>query len=301
MCHLPCLQAASPFSGPSRHPPLGHPFCQDRLALTPSFRPNGGCCPAPPQPHEHHALLPRRVRCPRPPVLSGFDRLFFCGSLRRCPIVADCSTTSAPHPLQRLRGSQPGGYRSPGGGLPPTGPATRSRDPLLQLRPTPQGEDIAQEIAARDRIKEGLICVLRCRSTRTTAPGSSRSATSNASASTCTTTRFIPSSVSCTPAFRRGSPSASTSVSMAASGLPARWIRPSCTTCVATTPSPGWKTSTEAQEPRSTSKLRANWRSCWTARRRLDPVPQPRARRRSSRGFPSATTGPPPRANGPAT
>ncbi len=66
---LPCLQAASArFSGPSRHPgPLGHPFCPGPTCPHPFRVPaQWGCCPAPPQPHEHHALLPRQVRCPRP-------------------------------------------------------------------------------------------------------------------------------------------------------------------------------------------------------------------------------------------
>ncbi len=154
------------FSGPSRHPPATRPPLLPRTDL-PSPLPSGPMGVA----AQHHpnpmntmlSFLARFAALVRG-VLSGFDRLFFCGSLRRLSHCRGLQHYLWEHriPYKDFRGSQPGGYRSPGGGLPPTGPATRSRDPRYpQLRPTPQGKTSLGRSPARDRIKEGLICVLR--------------------------------------------------------------------------------------------------------------------------------------------
>ena len=95
-------------------------------------------------------------------VLSGFDRLFFCGTLRRVS-----HTRGLQHYLWALR-------------IPYKDFAAHSREVTARLEEASRGharqlgrairylnsaqhrkEDIAREIAARDRLRNGLICVLR--------------------------------------------------------------------------------------------------------------------------------------------
>ncbi len=87
------------------------------------------------------ALLPRQVRCPRPRCPQRLRPSLLLRLVASfCPNVADCSTTSgntaSPTKTSRLTAWRlPLAWRRP----PSDWPATRSRDPLPQLRPTPQG------------------------------------------------------------------------------------------------------------------------------------------------------------------
>ncbi len=95
-------------------------------------------------------------------VLSGFDRLFFCGSLRR---LSHCRGLQhylwehripykdfAAHSLEVTARLEEASLR-----------LARQHGREIRYLNSAQHrkEDIAREIAARDRIKEGLICVLR--------------------------------------------------------------------------------------------------------------------------------------------
>ncbi len=128
--------------------PLGHPFCPG--PHLPSPLPSGPMGVA----AQHHpnpmntmlSFLARFAALVRGGILeAASDRLFFCGSLPVSfgPIAAGLAALPLGNtaiPYKDFAAHSLEVTARLGGGLPPTGPATRSRDPgYLQLRPTPQG------------------------------------------------------------------------------------------------------------------------------------------------------------------
>ncbi len=155
------------FSGPSRHPPATRPPLLPRTDL-PSPLPSGPMGVA-----AQHLPIPiitmlsflawfaALVRG----VLSGFYRLFFCGSLLR---FSHCRGLQhylwehripykdfAAHSLEVTARLEEASLR-----------LARQHGREIRYLNSAQhpNEDIDREIDARDRIKEGLICVLQCRS-----------------------------------------------------------------------------------------------------------------------------------------
>ena len=155
------------FSGPSRHPPATRPpLCPGPTCPHPFLPAQWGCCPAPPQPHEHHALLPRQVRCPRPRCPQRLRPSLLLRLVASfVPTVADCSTTSgntaSPTKTSRLTAWRlPLAWRRPPSDWPGNTVARSASTPPNTARKTSLGRS-----PPATRIKEGPdLRAAQCRS-----------------------------------------------------------------------------------------------------------------------------------------
>jgi hypothetical protein len=132
--------------------------------------------------------------------LCGFDRLFFSGSLRR---LAHAQGVQSYLYFNRIWSKDFAQHSQDITARLECASLRQARELGREIRylnnSQVRKDDVAREIAARDRIKSGLVCVLRsvdpCMSVRCTGtarPGSRRFASANASVCTCTTIRFTP-------------------------------------------------------------------------------------------------------------
>ncbi len=236
-------------------------------------------------------------------VLSGFDRLFFCGSLRR---LSHCRglqhyLSGTPHPLQRLRGSQPGGYRSPGGASSDWPGNTVARSATSNSAQHRKEEHRSGDRRPRPHQGRPDLRAAQCRSLYVV-PDPQEPPDAQTRDPVPPTQVPAPVSLPDPSDLRLHAhphpdrfPSASTSASTVASGWPGRWTRPDC--AVRRDNTFTWLEDLDQRRPCSTSRAQANWPQLLDA---LRSGGQPRRSRRSQGGFPATTTGRSVTVNGPA-